>query len=67
MQVTEEKIPAALSQVQYLEKKFQELEEKIECLETRQQLTSEEIRDLYFQKGKLYSEIELMKRVPKYD
>jgi hypothetical protein len=66
MEATEEK-PAALSQVQYLEKKFKELEEQIECLETRQQLTSEEIRDLYFKKGKLYSEIELMKRVPKYE
>jgi hypothetical protein len=60
------KTKVALSQVEYLEKQFNEVKEKIISLENRQQLTHEELRELYFQKGKLYSDIELMKRVPKY-
>lgn len=58
---------AALSQVEYLEKKLHELEKRIQSLEKNQQLTSSELKDLYFQKGKLYADVELMKRVPKYD
>lgn len=61
------KKPAALSQVHYLEQKLKRLEYGISDLENRQQLTGEEIKNLYFQKGKLYSELELMKRVPQYD
>lgn len=62
-----QKKPAALSQVQYLQKKLKKLDDKISKLENKQQLTSEEIKDLYFQKGKLYSELELMRRVPSYE
>lgn len=62
-----QKKPAALSQVQYLQKKLKKLDDKIYKLENKQQLTSEEIKDLYFQKGKLYSELELMRRVPSYE
>jgi predicted nuclease with TOPRIM domain len=57
---------AVPSQVQYLSSKLRRLENKLNRLETKQQLTNDEIKDLYFQKGKLYSELELMKRVPKY-
>lgn len=64
---TTQKKPAALSQVQYLEKKLQKLDDKIHKAEDKQQLASEEIKDLYFQKGKLYSELELMRRVPHYE
>lgn len=59
--------PAALSQIEYLEQKLGQLENEIRSLENKQSLTSDQIRNLYFQKGKLYSEIELLKRVPQYD
>jgi|GEM_PF-4809602 len=58
---------AALSQVEYLEKKLQEIDQRIELLQRNKDEADIEIRDLYFQKGKLYSELELMKRVPQYD
>jgi hypothetical protein len=58
---------AALSQVEYLEKKLKEIDSKIESLLQSKEKADIEIRDLYFQKGKLYSELELMKRVPQYD
>lgn len=64
--MVEQQAPAALSQLQYLEKQFKKLEKKILRLEDKQNLTSEEIHELYFQKGKLFSEIELMKRIPNY-
>lgn len=62
----EPKAPAALSQVQYLEKQFEEIENLIQNLEDKQEVTGKELRDLYFKKGKLFSDIELMKRVPNY-
>lgn len=55
---------SVLSQVEYLKKKLNNLEN---ALENKKDITSEELKDLYFQMGKLYSELELMKRVPKYD
>ncbi|MEB2276958.1 hypothetical protein C2I27_03780 [Priestia megaterium] len=59
---------AALSQVEYLEKQFQEVINKIKLAEVEpKSVQQQELHDLYFQKGKLYSEIELMKRVPSYD
>ncbi len=61
------KKPAALSQVDYLKKKLKEIEDQIKQLEKGQDNPGAEIKDLYFQKGKLYSELELMKRVPSYD
>ena len=58
---------AALSQVEYLEKKLKEIDQQIEILQHSKEKTDMEIRELYFKKGKLYSELELMKRVPQYD
>lgn len=60
------KKPAALSQVQYLEQKLKELEEQITQAEEEQKASGNVIKELYFKKGKLYSELELMKRVPHY-
>lgn len=60
------KTKAALSQVEYLEKQFQQVKEDIAAIEGRQKEENDQLRDLYFKKGKLFSEIELMKRVPSY-
>lgn len=60
------KTKAALSQVEYLEKLFEQVKEEIAAIEGRQKEENDQLRDLYFKKGKLYSEIELMKRVPSY-
>jgi hypothetical protein len=57
----------ALSQVDYLQSELALIDNKIEELEGKQNLTGKEIKDLYFQKGKLYSELELMRRVPEYE
>lgn len=65
--VAEIKKPAALSQVDYLQQKLNIIDNRIAELEQQQQLTGNEMKDLFFQKGKLYSELELMKRVPSYD
>ncbi len=61
------KKPAALSQVDYLKKKLKEIEIHIKEMEQDPENKGNEIKDLYFQKGKLYSELELMKRVPDYE
>ncbi|MED3627960.1 hypothetical protein P4478_12950 [Bacillus subtilis] len=58
---------AALSQVEWLENKLQKIENKIKSIEDQSAVAQTELKDLYFQQGKLYSEIELMKRVPQYD
>ncbi|KAF2421635.1 hypothetical protein [Bacillus subtilis] len=58
---------AALSQVEWLESKLQKIENKIKSIEDQSAVAQTELKDLYFQQGKLYSEIELMKRVPQYD
>lgn len=64
--VTQKKAPAALSQVDYLQKQLNQLESLIDELENKQKVTGDELRDLYFKKGKLFSDLELMKRVPSY-
>jgi hypothetical protein len=59
---------SALSQVDYLQNKLNAVEDQIKLVETdplQQELI--DISELYFQKGKLYSEIELLKRVPAYE
>lgn len=53
----------ALSQVEYLEKKLEEIDKKIQEKDSH----DPELFELYFKRGKLYSEIELLKRVPAYD
>ncbi|MBU5262057.1 MULTISPECIES: hypothetical protein [Bacillus subtilis group] len=58
---------AALSQVEWLESKLQKIESKIKSIEDHAAVAQNELKELYFQQGKLYSEIELMKRVPQYD
>lgn len=58
---------AALSQIEYLEKKMQEIEEKIQTQYEIADGCNNMLNELFFQKGKLYSEIELMKRVRPYE
>lgn len=58
--------PAALSQVDYLQEKLYELEALIRQVETDPHLSPNVLKDLYFQKGKVYSQMELMKRVTPY-
>jgi hypothetical protein len=60
------KKPAALSQVEYLERKLTMINDKINEIEESCNPLPE-LMELYFQKGKLFSELELMKRVPSYD
>jgi hypothetical protein len=56
---------AALSQADYLKKKMHAIDIKIKRLK-KANPSSKELFDLYFQMGKLTSEYELIKRVPKY-
>lgn len=58
---------AALSQVEYLEKKLQEIEETINAQQEIADGCQDALNELYFQKGKLYAEIQLMKRVQPYE
>jgi hypothetical protein len=58
---------AALSQLEYLQQKYDETMQKIQEMESKGVKCPQEYKDLLFQAGKLYSEIELMKRVPAYD
>ncbi|MCD7911024.1 hypothetical protein KC480_05730 [Bacillus velezensis] len=58
---------AALSQIEWLESKLEEVEEKIKSKEYSAAVTQNELKDLYFQQGKYYSDLQLMKRVPEYD
>lgn len=67
MNKTEPDQKAALSQVEYLDKKLQEIEQQISQLENEQTSRSNALHELYFQKGKLFADLELMKRVPSYD
>lgn len=59
--------PAALSQVEYLTKKLEETESRIKQVEASRLLSGSELVELFYQRGKLYSELELMKRVPHYE
>ncbi|UYX56286.1 hypothetical protein M3Y14_34120 (plasmid) [Bacillus thuringiensis] len=58
---------AALSQVEYLQNKYDQVNERIISLETQQKKNDENLHDLYFQKGKIFADLELMKRVPVYE
>ncbi|PES56066.1 hypothetical protein COD93_29690 [Bacillus cereus] len=58
---------AALSQVEYLESKYAEINEQISGLEEQQKETEHDLHELYFQKGKIFADLELMKRVPEYE
>jgi hypothetical protein len=58
---------AALSQLEYLQKKYEETIHKIHEMESNGVTCPQEYKDLLFQAGKLYSEIELLKRVPAYE
>jgi hypothetical protein len=60
---------AALSQQEYYIKKLEEIEQKITDIERNQEdhPLSDSLKELYFKKGKLFAEIELLKRIPKYE
>lgn len=58
---------AALSQVEYLQNKYDQVNERITSLETQQKKNDENLHELYFQKGKIFADLELMKRVPVYE
>jgi len=58
---------AALSQVEWLERKLEEVKNKIKSKEDNAAVAQKELKELYFQQGKYYSELELMKRVRQYD
>ncbi|GIN55014.1 MULTISPECIES: hypothetical protein [Bacillus] len=58
---------AALSQVEWLERKLEEVKSKIKSKEDNAAVAQKELKELYFQQGKYYSELELMKRVRQYD
>lgn len=58
---------AALSQIEYLENKYIEINKQISALEKRQKEHDYNLHELYFQKGKIYADLELMRRVPKYE
>lgn len=57
----------ALSQIEYLEKKLAEIDQQIQEQSDIVSKSSQKITDLFFQKGKIYSELELMKRVRPYE
>lgn len=59
--------PASLSQVDYLKKKLELTEQRIHEVEESRLLSGTELVELFYQRGKLYSELELMKRVPSYE
>ncbi|ARC67273.1 hypothetical protein B14_200062 (plasmid) [Bacillus licheniformis] len=58
---------AALSQIEWLERKLEEVSNKIKSKEDNAAVAQKELKELYFQQGKYYSELELMKRVRQYD
>jgi hypothetical protein len=58
---------AALSHTEYLEREFNKVKSRIRELESNARASAEELRELYFQKGKLYSDIELAQRIPSYE
>lgn len=57
----------ALSQVEYLEKKLAEIDQQIQEQSDIVSKSNQKITDLFFQKGKIYSELELMRRVRPYE
>jgi hypothetical protein len=56
----------SLSQLEYLQKKYQEVLQEINDMESQGLSHTEEYKELLFKAGKMYSEMELLKRVPAY-
>ena len=59
-------IKSALSHLEYLELEYQKVKDQIQLLEETGTSTISVLRELYFKKGKLFSDIELAKRIPHY-